>query len=382
MPENIVIALDAMGGDDAPDIVIKGIDIIRIRFPQARFLLFGDEVRLEPLLKEFPGVRKVCELRHTDEAIKAEDKPSQALRKGRKSSMRLAIDAVRDGEAGGIVSAGNTGALMAMAKFSIRMLAGIDRPAIASVFPSPKGETVMLDLGANIECDADNLVQFAFMGADFARAVLGRVPPRIGLLNVGIEDMKGHATVKEAGDRLKSIENPPFEYQGFVEGDDITRGVVDVVVTDGFTGNVALKTAEGVFRMFSDFLRAGFRSSWLSRIGYLFARGGLNILKERLDPRAYNGGVLLGLNGVCVKSHGGTDATGFANAIGVAIEMVSDNMIEKMIEHFETFDMAAKMSNNGGGSEGETESQGDASERASRKSKEVDKPSSTLEGAG
>ncbi len=266
--------------------------------------------------------------------------------------MRLAIDAVRNGEAGAIVSAGNTGALMAMAKISLRMMAGIDRPAIASVLPSPRGETVMLDLGANVECDADNLVQFAFMGADFARAVLGRVPPRVALLNVGIEDLKGNDTIREAGERLKAIENPPFDYHGFVEGDDITRGVVDVIVTDGFTGNVALKTAEGVVRLFTDFLRAGFRSSLMSKIGYLFARGGLNILKERLDPRAYNGGVLLGLNGLCVKSHGGTDETGFANAIGVAIEMVSDDMIEKMRSNFETFDMAEKMSNNASGSGG------------------------------
>ena len=383
MPENIVIALDAMGGDHAPDIVIKGIDIIRIRFPQARFLLFGDEARLNPLLKNYPGVRKACDIRHTDEAIKSEDKPSQALRKGRKSSMRLAIDAVRDGEAGAVVSAGNTGALMAMAKFSLRMMAGIDRPAIASVFPSPKGETVMLDLGANVECDSDNLVQFAFMGADFARAVLGRVPPRVALLNVGIEELKGNDTIREAGERLRSIENPPFVYQGFVEGDDITKGVVDVVVTDGFTGNVALKAAEGVVRLFTDFLRAGFKSSLMSRIGYLFARGGLNILKERLDPRAYNGGVLLGLNGVCVKSHGGTDETGFANAIGVAIEMVSDNMVEKMRNHFEAFDMAAKMSNNAGGSEPDPESEPETSSPAARpKNKKMDQPSSTVEDAG
>tara|TARA_R100000005_G_scaffold96701_1_gene86342 strand:- start:9119 stop:10264 length:1146 start_codon:yes stop_codon:yes gene_type:complete len=352
MPDNIVIALDAMGGDHAPDIVIKGIDIVRVQFPKARYLLFGDQVRLEPLLRAYPSVRALCELRHTDEAVKSEDKPSQALRKGRKSSMRLAIDAVRNGEAGAIVSAGNTGALMAMAKISLRMMAGIDRPAIASVLPSPRGETVMLDLGANVECDADNLVQFAFMGADFARAVLGRVPPRVALLNVGIEDLKGNDTIREAGERLKAIENPPFDYHGFVEGDDITRGVVDVIVTDGFTGNVALKTAEGVVRLFTDFLRAGFRSSLMSKIGYLFARGGLNILKERLDPRAYNGGVLLGLNGLCVKSHGGTDETGFANAIGVAIEMVSDDMIEKMRSNFETFDMAEKMSNNASGSGG------------------------------
>lgn len=381
MSEKIVIALDAMGGDHAPDIVVKGIELIRIRFPQARFLLFGDQIRLNPLLDQYPAVRKVCELRHTDEAIKSEDKPSHALRRGRRSSMRLAIDAVRDGEAGAIVSAGNTGALMVMAKFSLRMIPGIDRPALASVLPSPKGETVMLDLGANVECDADNLVQFAFMGGDFARAVLGRVPPRIGLLNVGSEELKGNDTVKEAGDRLKSIDNPPFEYYGFVEGNDITRGVVDVVVTDGFTGNVALKTAEGVVSMFSDFLRAGFQSSLMSKIGYLFSRGGLNILKERLDPRVYNGGVFLGLNGICVKSHGGTDATGFSNAIGVAIEMVSDNMIEKMIKHFETLNLVEKMSNNAAEAEGGADTNA-ATPEVPSSSPKTTTSSSNLEDAG
>ncbi|WP_334128764.1 phosphate acyltransferase PlsX [Sneathiella sp.] len=382
MPDNIVIALDAMGGDHAPDIVVKGIDIIRIQFPKARFLLFGDEARLTPLLQAHPAVQAICDLRHTDEVVTGEDKPSQALRKGRRSSMRLAIDAVRDGEAGAIVSAGNTGALMAMAKVSLKMMTGIDRPAIASVLPSPRGETVMLDLGANVECDADNLVQFAFMGADFARAVLGRVPPRVALLNVGSEDLKGHDTVKAAGDRLRSIENPPFEYHGFVEGNDITGGVVDVIVTDGFTGNVALKTAEGVVRLFTDFLRAGFRSSLMARIGYLFARGGLNILKERLDPRAYNGGVLLGLNGLCVKSHGGTDATGFANAIGVAIEMVSDNMIEKMRANFETFDMAAKMSNNGSGSGSGDGQRDDAASSRTPSAAPVDQATDTAQDVG
>ncbi|MEH6474071.1 MAG: phosphate acyltransferase PlsX [Sneathiella sp.] len=342
MSDNVIIALDAMGGDDAPDIVVKGVDIVRVQFPDARFLLFGDEIRLQPLLDKYPGAKSVCEIRHTDEAIKGTDKPSQALRKGRKSSMRLAINAVRSGEAHGIVSAGNTGALMAMAKVSLRMLPGIKRPALASMLPSPTGETVMLDLGANVECDADNLVQFAVMGADFARAVLGRVPPRVGLLNVGSEELKGSDTIKEANERLRSLANPPFEYCGFIEGDDITRGVVDVVVTDGFTGNIALKAAEGVATLFTDFLTAGFKSSWLSKLGYLLARGGLRILKDRLDPRAYNGGVFLGLNGVCVKSHGGTDGQGYANAIAVTIEMVSERMIEKMIAHFKEFDVEIK----------------------------------------
>jgi len=346
MSENVVIALDAMGGDHAPDIVIKGVDIVRVQFPDARFLLFGDEAKLNPLLDAHPNVRNVCEIRHTDQAISGEDKPSHALRKGRQSSMRLAIDAVRNGEAGGVVSAGNTGALMAMAKFSLRTLPGINRPALASMLPSPKGETIMLDLGANVECDEENLVQFAVMGADFASAVLGRVPPRVGLLNVGSEDMKGSDTIKAAGERLRSMENAPFEYYGFVEGDDITRGVVDVVVTDGFTGNVALKTAEGVATLFSDFLRAGFKRSLMSKIGYLLSRNGLNLLKDRLDPRLYNGGVFLGLNGVCVKSHGGTDEVGYANAIGVTIEMVSEGMIDRMITHFKAFDVEKNANKN------------------------------------
>lgn len=342
MSKNVVIALDAMGGDHAPDIVIKGVDIVRVQYPNARFLLFGDEKRLTPLLDAHPGVKPVCEIRHTDQAISGEDKPSHALRKGRKSSMRLAIDAVRDGDAGGVVSAGNTGALMAMAKFSLRTLPGINRPALASMLPSPLGETVMLDLGANVECDADNLVQFAVMGADFARAVLGRVPPRVGLLNVGSEELKGSDTIKEAGERLRNIPNPPFEYYGFIEGNDINRGIVDVVVTDGFTGNVALKTAEGVASLFATFLKAGFMSSTMAKIGYLFSKGGLRVLKDRLDPRTYNGGVFLGLNGVCVKSHGGTDALGFANAVAVTIEMVAEGMIEKMITHFKAFDVETK----------------------------------------
>ncbi len=354
MSENVVIALDAMGGDHAPDIVIKGVDIVRVQFPNARFLLFGDEARLAPLLDAHPGVKSICEVRHTDQAIKGEDKPSHALRKGRQSSMRLAIDSVRNGEAGGVVSAGNTGALMAMAKFSLRTLPGIKRPALASMLPSPKGETVMLDLGANVECDADNLVQFAVMGADFARAVLGRVPPRVGLLNVGSEDLKGSDTIKEANERLRSIANPPFEYCGFIEGDDITRGIVDVVVTDGFTGNVALKTAEGVASLFATFLKAGFTSSLMAKFGYILSRGGLRILKDRLDPRNYNGGVFLGLNGVCVKSHGGTDELGFANAVAVTIEMVSEGMIEKMIAHFKAFDVETKAGNNKDSEENKT----------------------------
>jgi glycerol-3-phosphate acyltransferase PlsX len=243
--------------------------------------------------------------------------------------MRLAIDAVADGRADGIVSAGNTGALMAMAKIALKMLPGIDRPAIASFFPTQRGESVMLDLGANIDCDADNLVQFALMGDAFARSVLGLTQPTIGLLNVGSEDLKGHEFVRAAATQLRA-ENSPVKFHGFIEGNDIAAGTVDVIVTDGFTGNVALKTAEGTARLFSEFLRAAFKHSLLARIGYLFAADALKKMRERMDPRRYNGAMFLGLNGIAVKSHGGADALGFANAIGVAVDMKLNGFVDQI----------------------------------------------------
>jgi glycerol-3-phosphate acyltransferase PlsX len=243
--------------------------------------------------------------------------------------MRLAIDAVADGRAAGVVSAGNTGALMAMAKFVLKMLPGIDRPAIASFFPTQRGESVMLDLGANIECDAENLVQFALMGDVFARTVLGLIEPTVGLLNVGEEDLKGNDAVRGASARLR-LAVTPIRFYGFVEGDDIAAGTVDVVVTDGFTGNVAVKTAEGTAKLFAEFLEAAFSHSLSARIGYLFARGALRKLRMRCDPRRYNGAMLLGLNGIAVKSHGSTDAFGFANAIGVAVDMNVNGFLDKI----------------------------------------------------
>lgn len=329
MTARLTIALDAMGGDDAPQMVIKGANIACKRFPDVDYLLFGDERRLTRLLAKSPKLAKRCSIRHTEETVPSDMKPSIALRQGRQSSMRLAIDAVRDGHAAGVVSAGNTGALMAMAKISLRMLAGIDRPAIASFFPTMRGESVMLDLGANVECDANNLVQFAAMGDVFARTVLGCVKPLVGILNVGSEEMKGHDEVRAAAAMLRA--SPlPIQFVGFVEGDDIPAGSVDVVVTDGFTGNVALKTAEGTAKLYTEFLRGAFRSSWLARIGYLLARHALHKVRNRTDPRRYNGAILLGLNGIVVKSHGGTDAIGFANAIGVAIDMAANRFNDKI----------------------------------------------------
>jgi glycerol-3-phosphate acyltransferase PlsX len=325
----ITIALDAMGGDRAPDIVLQGAAIALERHPGARFLLFGAESQIAPLLAKLPRLAQVASLHHTDELVAADDKPSQALRAGRGTSMRLAIDAVADGRADCVVSAGNTGALMAIAKFVLKTLPGIDRPAIATFYPTVRGESVMLDLGANIECDAENLVQFALMGDAFARSVLGIIEPTVGLLNVGSEDLKGNDAVRGAAARLRGGLTP-IRFHGFVEGDDIGAGTVDVIVTDGFTGNVALKTAEGTARLFAEGLRTSFRYSPMARIGYLFARGALRKFRERFDPRRYNGAMFLGLRGIAVKSHGSTDAFGFANAIGVAIDMKVNGFLEKI----------------------------------------------------
>lgn len=327
MSASLTVALDAMGGDHGPPVVVRGADIAAERFPFARFLLVGDQAKIEPCLKPQKALAGRYEILHTEQAIPNDMKPSQALRHARQSSMRLAIEAVESGAAGCIVSAGNTGALMALAKLVLKTLPGIERPAIASFMPTERGETVMLDLGANIECDPENLLQFAIMGQAFARSVLGLPEPRVGILNVGSEELKGNDLVREAAALLRASPMAA-SFHGFVEGTDIAKGTVDVVVTDGFTGNVALKTAEGTARLVSHFLRQSLQSSLMAKIGTLFSAGALNKLKLRMDPRRYNGGMLLGLNGVCVKSHGGTDAVGFANAIGVAVDLVQHRFNE------------------------------------------------------
>jgi len=329
--ERLTIALDAMGGDHAPDAVVAGADIARLRCPEINYLFFGDEQRLKPLLAKLPDLERISTVHHTPDAISNDAKPAVALRAGRNSSMRLAIDAVALGKAGCVVSAGNTGALMAMAKFVLKTLPGIDRPAIASFFPTLRGESVMLDLGANIECSTRNLVEFAIMGSVFARTVLGLMEPTVGLLNIGAEEVKGHESIKAAAAQLR-VTPLPGKFHGFIEGNDIPGGAVDVIVTDGFTGNVALKTAEGTAKFYSELLRRTFASSFLAKIGYLLARHAFGKLKDRMDPRRYNGAMFLGLQGVCVKSHGGTDATGFANAICVAVDLVTRGFNEKIKE--------------------------------------------------
>jgi phosphate acyltransferase len=330
LPLAFSLAVDAMGGDGAPDVVLDGLEIAAERHPKARILLVGDEARLTPLLAKRQRAAKICALRHAPEVVSGDMKPTVALRM-RQSSMRLAIDAVAAGEAAGVVSAGNTGALMAMAKIVIKTLPEIDRPALAAIAPSARGDVVMLDLGANVQCDARNLVEFAIMGDAFARAVLGLPQPTIGLLNVGSEELKGDERVRQAAEVLKESHIGPG-FQGFVEGHDITAGTVDVIVTDGFTGNVALKTGEGALKLMRDLLRQVFTSSLPARLGYLLARPALDRLREWMDPRRYNGAILLGLNGVVVKSHGGTDALGFAHAIDVAMDMVTHGFNDRIHE--------------------------------------------------
>lgn len=334
MTGRVTISLDAMGGDNAPDVVVQGVQIAHNRLPHVDFLLFGDQAKIGPLLDLAPELKSCCQLRHTDQAVKGDDKPSQVLRQGRKTSMWLAVDAVARGEAAGVVSAGNTGALMAVSKYVLRMLPGIDRPAIAGFFPTERGESVMLDLGANVDCDANNLVEFAVMGEVFARIVLGIESPTVGLLNVGSEQMKGNDSVRTAASILRQG-HLPLTFYGFVEGNDIAGGAVDVVVSDGFTGNIALKSAEGLARLYTRFLRDAFSSSWLAKLGYLLARSALVKVKLRTDPRRYNGAMFLGLNGIAVKSHGGTDAVGFANAVGVAADLITHGFNDRIKQELE-----------------------------------------------
>jgi glycerol-3-phosphate acyltransferase PlsX len=331
MPQKVRIALDAMGGDVGASVVVPGAAISHQRHPDTEFLLFGKRDLIEAELANHPKLKAVSRVIHTDVAVSMEDKPSQALRRGRKtSSMWLAIDAVKKGEADVAVSAGNTGALMAMARFHLHMLEGIDRPALAAVWPTLRGDSVVLDLGATIGGDARHLVALALMGSAMASVLLNLTRPTVGLLNIGTEEIKGHEEIREAGEMLRAMNLPQLEYVGFVEGDGIGKGAADVIVTEGFSGNIALKAAEGTARQISDFLRAAISRSLFGRIGYLFARSAFRELRNKLDPKKSNSGVFLGLRGVVVKSHGGTDAEGFAYAVDGGYEMVHYDLLNKI----------------------------------------------------
>lgn len=328
-----------MGGDNGPIVVLGGAAKALERKPDISFILYGDEAILNAELQNFPKLQENAVVKHCDVHIEMDEKPGKALRKGRgKSGMWLAIDAVKTGEADVCVSAGNTGALMAMSRFCLRTMAGIERPAMAALWPTLKGESVVLDVGANVGADSGQLVDFALMGSAMARALYDLDSPTVGLLNIGVEEVKGLEEVREAGQMLRNSEFEGLTYHGFVEGDDLGLGTVDVVVTEGYTGNIALKTAEGTAKQIASYLRAAMSRTIFAKIGYILAKGAFNQLREKMDPRKVNGAVFLGLNGVVIKSHGGTDAEGFAAAIEMAYDMVANGIMQKIANDLDRFD--------------------------------------------
>ena len=354
MAETITLSVDAMGGDHAPEIPVAGMAGLLERRPETRFIVHGDEARLKPLLAESEALQAASVLRHSDVEVSMEMKPSQALRRAKGSSMWNAVDSVKQGEADAAVSAGNTGALMAISMLVLRKIEHVHRPAMTALWPTARGRTVVLDVGANLEADAEQLVKFAIMGEAYARAVQRIARPSVGVLNIGTEEMKGHEEIRGAHARLSSG-GFDLDYRGFVEGDDISMGAVDVIVTDGFTGNVALKTAEGTARLVGTFLKDALTSSVMSKLGAVLATGGLNQLKERMDPSNVNGGVLLGLNGLVVKSHGGTNALGFSTALGLASRLARSAYRDEVAANLERFSEIAETR-----AAGEPVEQGDA----------------------
>ncbi|WP_159586297.1 phosphate acyltransferase PlsX [Chelativorans xinjiangense] len=326
----IRISIDAMGGDHGPEVTLPSLLRVAERRPDARFVIFGHEDAVRPVLDGLPRLKDISEFVHCDVAVRMDDKPSQALRQGRwKSSMWKAIEAVKAGDADACISAGNTGALMAMSKFCLRTMADIERPAIAAIWPTIRGESIVLDVGATIGADAQQLVDFAILGAAMANALFDIERPTVGLLNVGVEEIKGQEEVREAGRMLREAALDTMQYQGFVEGDDIGKGTVDVVVTEGFSGNIALKSAEGTARQIAEYLREAMSRTLLARIGYILARGAFERLREKMDVRKINGGVFLGLKGIVVKSHGGADEEGFAAAVELGYEMVKSGVFDR-----------------------------------------------------
>lgn len=331
MTATFTIALDAMGGDHAPACVVDGAELALRKHPELRFVFVGNENVILPLLEKHPHLAANSTIRHTDEAVADDIKPSVALRQGKNSSMQLAINMVKASEAQAAVSGGNTGALMAMSKLALRTLPGIDRPAAASLFPTETGEVVMLDLGANLEASARELFQFAIMGDAYARAVLNKSKPSVGLLNVGEEDNKGHPEIREAAELIRAS-NLNLNFTGFVEGNQVPMGKVDVVVTDGFSGNVMLKTAEGTAKLIRKHMKDAFNANWATKLSYILASKTMGKLRKRLDPRRYNGAMFLGLNGVVVKSHGGSDEYAFSRAIRTAADLLENNANQRIID--------------------------------------------------
>ncbi len=339
MSDNLVISIDAMGGDNSPRVVIEGLAIAAKKNPDAKFLLFGDETKVNDLLKSWPALQKVCEVRHSPEVVSNEDKPSAVIR-NRNTSMFMAINAVKQGEAQAVVSAGNTGALMAISKLTLKTIQKIHRPAIVTIMPHRTGRYVMLDLGANTECDSLNLAEFALMGNILAKHALNIARPKVALLNIGAEEMKGKEEIHEAAKLIKRAKQD-IDFIGYIEPHEIPEGKADVIVTDGFTGNIALKSIEGTAKLVVRLIKDGIKKSFIAKLGLPFMMGvGMNI-KKTMDPRLYNGAMLVGLNGLTVKSHGGTDALGYSVAVGNAVSLVRQNFVPTIKDELETVDLDA-----------------------------------------
>ena len=342
MPDSSWIAVDAMGGDEGLAVMLAGVARARRRHEGMRFFLVGDEAAIRAGLASHPNLTRESEIVHAPDVIESGEAVGRALRRTKTTSMGLAIDLVKQGRAGAAVSAGNTGALMAMAKLGLRMIPGIDRPALAAMMPTlGANDTIMLDLGANAECDANNLIQFAVMGAAYARVTLDLESPRVALLNIGSEDQKGTDSIRDAAAALRAAEHLPMQFEGFVEGDRLSRGDHDVIVCDGFSGNIALKTAEGTARFVADLLRRAFSSSVRSKIGFLISRPATQLLRDHLDPNNHNGAVFLGLNGLVVKSHGGANEIGVATAIHHAAKMVKADLARRIVDDLGNFERKA-----------------------------------------
>src|SRR5690348_217505 len=332
------IAIDAMGGDTGVSAMIAGASRALRKDPSLRFTFYGDEQTVRAEIEGHKNLRSGVSLVHSPESIDPREKPSQAIRRARTTSMGMAINAVKEEKADAALSGGNTGALMAMSKLALRTMPGIDRPALAALLPTlGENDVIMLDLGGNTESDAQNLVQFAVMGAAYARCALGIPQPRVTLLNIGTEELKGTDELKDAAALLREADYLPFRFDGFTEGDQLSRGAVDVVVTDGFSGNIALKTAEGTARFVTDLLRRAFKSSLRSKAGFALSRPALNLLKVHLDPNNHNGAVFLGLNGLVVKSHGSANPKGVANSIHVAASLVRHAITQKIGDDLDNF---------------------------------------------
>jgi phosphate acyltransferase len=333
MADALTVAVDAMGGDGGPEVMLAGAALAVVRFPKLRLKLVGREDEISAALAHHPKLAGKCDIIHVQDVIAGEDRPSQAIRRAKTTSMGVCVDLVKQKAVDAAVSAGNTGALMAISKLSLRTMSGIDRPALAALLPTfGVNDVVMLDLGANTECDPRNLVEFAIMGAAYARAAMDLPVPRVSLLNIGTEDMKGTDEIREAANVLRDAKHLHMNFQGFVEGDKLSRGETDVIVCDGFSGNIALKTIEGTARFVTDLLRRAFTSSIRSKFGFLISKPATELMRHHLDPNNHNGAVFLGLNGVVVKSHGSANAKGVANAISLAAKLAASKLNDRIAD--------------------------------------------------